>query len=184
MVAKDLYQWLVVSDNDKVVAPLHKVPSLFEAPGYGQGFTFDRCLAVERKYDPARVIFHPSWQQSGIPEVQLQCCWSKKLMPHLDQSEQRHVRLCTSKISMPSWISFTISCLEAWKTFSTSEDHEKRSYCISQLSIVDYSVDQLRMSEVDTGEAKSRMASGYLGSGSIVVSDTLKPAKLTSLSAN
>ena len=40
------------------------------------------------------------------------------------------------------------------------------------------------MSVVLVGEGKSFMASKYLGRGSIVLSDTLNPAKSTLLSAN
>ena len=43
---------------------------------------------------------------------------------------------------------------------------------------------QLLMSVVLVGEGKSFMASKYLGRGSIVLSDTLNPAKSTLFSAN
>ena len=43
---------------------------------------------------------------------------------------------------------------------------------------------QLLISVVDAGEGKSLMASRYFGSGSMVESDTLNPAKSTLLSAN
>ena len=40
------------------------------------------------------------------------------------------------------------------------------------------------MSVVEDGEGKSRIALRYFGSGSMVESDTVKPAKSTLLSAN
>ena len=43
---------------------------------------------------------------------------------------------------------------------------------------------QLLISVVESGLGKSRMASKYFGSGSMVASDTLIPAKSTHLSAN
>ena len=81
-VTKDFDQGLVISDDDKVVATLGEVASLFKAPGNSQGFTFDGSRSVvpqrQRNREPARVIRHPPGEQSGMPEGQLQCCWRRK----------------------------------------------------------------------------------------------------------
>ena len=83
-----------------------------------------RCSAEERNRETASVIFHPSWQQSGTPKGQLQCCWCRKYpMPWLDQSGQRQVRLFKSKISTPSQMASTVVFIQtcsvgsgmAWK---------------------------------------------------------------------
>ena len=45
-------------------------------------------------------------------------------MPRRDQSGQRHVRRCMSKISTPLRMASTMASLEDWKAVTSSGDHE------------------------------------------------------------
>lgn len=45
-ISEDLHQGFMVRYDDEVIAPLGEVSCLLEAPGDGQGFTFDGRVAL------------------------------------------------------------------------------------------------------------------------------------------